>query len=666
MRAAVLTLSLSLALAACGGGGGAGSTPPAPGPSPTGICASGAAFVVSADTSVDVGKTATAMVAGCAGAISSPVWAQTSGPAVSLLSAKSQAISFDAAAAGTYGFQVSFRDPAGVQQTVPVSITAAAPASPSAVTVRGEPSVFSGGSTSFRMWIPAGVSVSSVRWEQTEGPAVTLNTEDPQRIIFAAPSVGQDTRLTFRATVTLTTGATDSDTQTLLVQALPTPPAGQLFGSSNPASRVYPYRATSPWATQLSNCVYSPALFFNGGTTNLCTMNTLPLLGQETNGAQPTVDQVMNRVLVSNDWMGEVFERFLREQDTAGDFRQMLKATTAIVIGGRVRPSFYWSATGAIYLDANTVWLDAAQRDTVSEVPDPRSALAPNLQYLGLWRYTLNNQQVPFSVPLNSRGARPIEQLRYRLGELLYHELTHANDFMPPAVHLTVNRGVPVFQAIPASLPSDRLAASFPLASQEMFGLARSKFFSPGTTTDLQNAYTPLQVGGTFFANDRATDEYNYAIPPGSTPQTSREDIAMLVAEFFMSYRYGVLRDVGFTNKPAVINSGNDLIVAWGQRGRAGAANIKPRVQQAIGEIAPWLPAGAANTLPAPIQMRAGESWTANTVLPTVPGGSFKLTQLEDFIERDRVEFEWMLNNRNYGHGHWIPPDLRQIQGGLR
>ncbi len=664
MRAAVLALSLAAALTACGGGGGGGASPPPA--AATGICAAGGAFVVSADTSVDVGKTATALVAGCTGAISNPVWTQTAGPAVTLLSAKSQAISFDAAAAGTYSFQVSFRDPTGVQQSVPVNITAVTPSSAALVAVRGEPSVFAGGSTSFRMWIPSGVTPASVRWEQTEGPAVTLNTEDPQRIIFTAPNVVQDTRLTFRATVSLSTGATDSDTQTLLVQALPAPPAGQLFGSSSPASRVYPYRAASPWATQLTSCVYNPGLFFNNGNTNLCTMNTLPLLGQETNGAQPTVEQVMNRVLVSNDWMGEVFERFLREQDTTGDFRQMLKATTAIVIGGRVRPSFYWSATGAIYLDANTVWLDAAQRDTVSEVPDPRSALAPNLQYLGPWRYVLNNQQVPFSVPLSGRGSRDIVQLRYRLGELLYHELTHANDFMPPAVQLTVSRGVPVFQAIPASLPSDRLAANFPLASTEMFGLARSKFFSPGTTTAIQDAYTAAQVGGTFFAPDRATDEYNYAIPPGSTPQTSREDIAMLVAEFFMSYRYGVLRDVGFTNKPAVINSGNDLIVAWGQRGRAGAATIRPRVQQAINEIAPWLPANAASTLPAPIQMRPGESWTANTVLPSVPGGAFKLTQLEDFVERDRVEFEWMLSRRNYGHGHWMPPDLRQMPGGLR
>ena len=47
----------------------------------------------------------------------------------------------------------------------------------------------------------------------------------------------------------------------------------------------------------------------------------------------PSVEQVMNRVLVSNDWMGEVFERFLREQDVHGDFRRLLIAAGGKVVG---------------------------------------------------------------------------------------------------------------------------------------------------------------------------------------------------------------------------------------------------------------------------------------------------------------------------------------------
>ncbi|MDP0964773.1 hypothetical protein Q6264_28200, partial [Klebsiella pneumoniae] len=91
---------------------------------------------------------------------------------------------------------------------------------------------------------------------------------------------------------------------------------------------------------------------------------------------------------------GQRFEAFLREQDAHGDFRRLLNATTAIVIGGRVRPSFYWNATGAIYLDADYLWQTPQERDTVSEAPDPRSNFAADLAFKTLWRYVQNNQAV--------------------------------------------------------------------------------------------------------------------------------------------------------------------------------------------------------------------------------------------------------------------------------
>jgi hypothetical protein len=59
--------------------------------------------------------------------------------------------------------------------------------------------------------------------------------------------------------------------------------------------------------------------------------------------------------------MGEVFERFLRTQDTSGDIRRMLNSVTAMVIGAHIRPSFYLAGTGAIYLDARVFWLTPAQ-----------------------------------------------------------------------------------------------------------------------------------------------------------------------------------------------------------------------------------------------------------------------------------------------------------------
>ena len=147
----------------------------------------------------------------------------------------------------------------------------------------------------------------------------------------------------------------------------------------------------------------------------------------------------MVRVLVSNDWMAQRFEAFLREQDAAGDFRRLLNATTAIVIGSRVRPAFYWSGTGAIYLDASYLWTTPQERDTVSETPDPRADYGNDLAFATLWRYVKNNQSAGDCSPVLERRLRSTADLVGALAALLYHELTHANDFLPARLHTVLN-----------------------------------------------------------------------------------------------------------------------------------------------------------------------------------------------------------------------------------
>ena len=204
----------------------------------------------------------------------------------------------------------------------------------------------------------------------------------------------------FRSDVKLANGTSLSDSFMMLLQPQPGSTSQPLFDTRNPSSRVYPYLRNGNYAAALAACVYGPTV----DRAKLCPMSRLPMLGTETGGATPTVEQVMARVLVSHDWMAQVFERYLREQDTHGDFRNLLKATTAVVIGARVRPAFYWSATGAIYLDADYLWQTAAERDTVSEAPDPRSDYGNDLAYTRLWRYVQGNQAVGARSPVLQRA----------------------------------------------------------------------------------------------------------------------------------------------------------------------------------------------------------------------------------------------------------------------
>jgi hypothetical protein len=575
------------------------------------------AFTTGPAAAVEAGNVAGAAIGGCQGALRSVSWSQTAGPVVPLLSARTGAISFVVPAAGIYTFRADAVDSSGMPVAQDVTITATAAGSTTRIGIRGDQAVRRGGNVSLRAWpeLVAGDAVQSVTWRQTFGPAVVLDTGDPLRAMFVAPPASPDTALGFEATLRTVQGRVAADEAYVMVESTPpAPDTGEfVFGGSH-VSRVVPYRPGGPYAAHLQRCVYDTQLQWRGGAKNTCTLATMPLLAQDTAGAEPSVAQIMDRVLVSHDWMGQVFEQFVARADMT-DVRRLLNGVTAIVIGAQVRPSFYYGLTGAIYLDADNFWLTPEQRDVINEAPDFRSDFDRDLQYSGLWRYTLNNNNVFLFFPPASRTSRSLDYLVFEAGWLMYHELAHAGDFLPPSVRGALDPALTAWDNIEprylaAQLPSDLLVAQLPLTSAVMRGLAQVKF--RGVAADpLQMSYTPQQVGD-FFSADRATDEYNYS--------STREDIAMLFEEFMMYQRHGARRDVAIADKITPSTTGNTLIVRWGQRGRAAATAVRPRVRLAVQNIAPWIDANLVDALPAPLAMRAGESWNANLVLPAQPG----------------------------------------------
>lgn len=605
---AALTLATTLLLAACGGGGGGGggdtggSEPPAA----TG-CAGGAPARLDVEPLAQHRSSEIHLVS-CGGTLTRLRWSSSGPNALPLLTDRAPSVSVLPQLAGTQRFQVSFTDAAGRAHTLSTDLAVAAADLPRNLLTRGDPSAWSGDRLSLRAW-PQGYSEaelvgSSVSWARVSGPAVTLADPGSARLLLTAPAVTRDEVLVLRATLSWPDGRSVSDDFRLLVQPVPAAAAAPLFEGSFAASRTVPYLEDGPHAAALQRCVYSPALVDSGA--NLCTLSELPLLGQTS--AVPTVEQVMQRVLVAHDWQAQVFERFLREQDSSGDLRRMLAATTAVVIGGRIRPAFYWSATGAIYLDASYLWLTPEQRDTVSEAPDPRSDFGLDLSYSSPWRYVKDNAFATPARPVAARGTRSLAEIRVELGRLLYHELTHAGDFFPPASHASLPGNLRVYQAVPAQTPSQRLQQQLPFFSSEMVGLGRVLFHGE-TATSAQRAYTPQDVAA-LFAADRVNDDYSYSMPVGAT--VPREDTAMLVEEAMVQLRYGVLRDFGFTARILPGSSAADQVLVWGQRGRIGDAALRPRLQLVLSEIMPWVTAAELAQLAAPLPLRAGLTWGQN------------------------------------------------------
>jgi hypothetical protein len=643
-----------------GGGGGAGGDVTAPyipvkPDSPPGFdsCSSTADSFGIVLSPAPLGKSVGLAVASCNGAISSPQWTQTAGPAVTLLAGKSQTIAFEPTQAGAYSFNVSFKDASGAARTSTstVNVTASTLAATQLI-LRGHQSVRKGGKVSVRAWptVAGNDAVANITWTQVAGPPVTLDTTDFYVARFTAPEVASDAVIRLRAVLTTQNGASDSIEALVLVEPYAAAPAGNnsYLWTDSHVSRVYAYRPTSPYAAALAPCVYDA----QQTSSNLCALSRLPFLAQEAPGGIPSIDQVMNRVVVSHDWMGKNFEDFLRAHDTRGDFRRMLSSVTAIVIGSHVRPSFYYAGTGAIYLDAENFWLTPAERDTVNEAPDFRSAFGKDLQFTSPWRYTKDNASIFGTFSRRARVARAQDQLLRETAWLLYHELGHALDFLPPQQYTSLDNNRSAWSNMAtrvnaAQLTSDVVTNQYPLTSTIMSGLGQVQY-QGATATAAQIAYTPLEVAG-FFSRDLATDDYAYS--------TRREDTAMLLEEFMMSSRLSIRRDFAFADKPAdSATTSANLVVRWGQRGRAGEVSIKPRLRQVVSQLVPWMPLAEVDNLAAPLSMRNGESWSANLALPAPPpGGLSKQAQ----AQADGSPFMTAVQQQQrHGHGAGFRPNL--------
>jgi hypothetical protein len=625
--------------------------PDPPEPPPPVACPPGERVLVVADRRVPVGKTAGAAILGCDGPLPDVSWAQTSGPPVQLLSHRTQAISFDPPEPGTYTFSVAYRqgdgNGGGTTTSKTATVVATRPPAVSRLTIRSDQAVRELGNISLRAWptLAFGEVMAEISWQQLEGPMMKLETADPRRIVFKAPEVERDTALVFRATVRTTSGVVDSDNVVVVVENQPQA-APEGFFSRIHVSRVYPFRRAGKYADRLVGCVFRPELDASNG----CPLSTLPLIAQETVATQlPSVDQIMDRVLVSHDWAGENFEQFLLTQDPDQDFRRMFAAVTAIVIGVHIRPPIYYGATGAIYLDAEDLWLNPAQRDTTDESPDYRLAFSDGLTFSGLTRWTSNNNYAWTSYRRDTRATRTLASITSAFGRVLYHELSHASDFFPPSLYRSLDSSktpnqlyLPRFRA--NELPSSQLAAELPLTSGDMKSLGQV-MFAGVMATDRQKAFQPAEVAD-FFRGDRANDTYSYS--------TAREDLAMLVEEFMMAYRRGIRRDIAITNKYMASLPSDQIVVSWGQRGRIADPSLKARLQLVLAKIAPWIDPASLDALPPPLAMPAGAGWYSTVQLPAPPRAAALLSEPAE-EERRLLEEELTRRAQHLQHLQHLP-----------
>lgn len=586
-------------LAGCGGGSSSTPTP-------------SSAIKISGDLTPSVGESVAliATVDGEKSDVANIVWKQIKGDALSLVATNSAVLAFDVEKAGDYEFSVDFTTANGTKHTETVSFTTTV--KENLLNARRDFSSREGNKVSFKLSAPVDsegkiVSVISptsgnrvaaeftdVKWSQVSGPDVTFDDKNTNAytVIFSAPQVTVDTIATFAVSATHPNGNKVSDTVHLLIQDVNTIPSSSIYDTV--IAKVSPANTGAPMVEGLNNCIY--ANYFSAP----CSLSRINLIGQDQ--PNPSVDDIMDRVITSHPWMAENFRKFLTEEDQHGDFKKLLRSVSAVVISYDIRPSYYWVATGAIHLDPEDLWLTPEQRDVIDVAPDYRSSFGQELQYVMPWRYVKDNDYASSYYPREYRFSREIRDLVPDLGSLLYHELAHANDTFPSSTLNSVS-GTSVYNAFQrreGQTIADKLTAAHPKGSEEMAALGQVNYrgVSP---TDVQKAYTPDDVAG-FFSHDNAPTQYAYS--------SEAEDVATLFDAAMMSARYNILRDEAVSTPRHATDSSQSYVLSWGQRGRVTDPAVMPRSKFVFDLIFPELDSDAIYTALPPVKLlKPGLSW---------------------------------------------------------
>lgn len=356
------------------------------------------------------------------------------------------------------------------------------------------------------------------------------------------------------------------------------------------------FNTSGAYASVIADCVKADA------QKEYCSLSKLPLLGQETES--PTVNDIMNRLVISHDWMADNFEEIL--YSLPEEFLPLFKALTAVVIDDDIRPAYYTTSTGAIYLDPAYLWTSVADKQTINPKEDYRAGFDDELAFRALGYYTQGNDYAFRYGSLTDNSTRSIEDTTHLLARLLLHELAHANDFIPSNSYTGLDTSLTVNQttsALASQRPSNALNTTYPLESQLLFDLAEVMYFGETASSTLRAV--SAEEAGTAFEPDGASDHYGYS--------NQFEDAAMLFETALMKQFFDFDYDVSFIDVPADENDCENYIVRWGQFNRVGDSEVKERAQYIIGEFLPNLDTTLFfQDLDTPVTMENGLSWCEN------------------------------------------------------
>lgn len=239
------------------------------------------------------------------------------------------------------------------------------------------------------------------------------------------------------------------------------------------------------------------------------------------------VETILSSTLISHEWQKERFRSFLLK--TRPEIISMMSCVKGVAISSDIRPSFYYSPSGAIYLDARYFAATPEEAGTVSTNPDAREQ---NFDQIDLLFFTIDTVK-----PKTAEEARYLD-----LESLLAHELAHACDFKAAVVN-----GNYLSDALPET------------PENAVYQLAQWLYFGDASAKEKLAKYTPAEIGKSY-EESPIVDIYGYG--------NQFEHLAMIVQNHLAFEFDGNNRIDLLTDNPKENQNIREFPIYWGMTGK--------------------------------------------------------------------------------------------------
>jgi len=397
-----------------------------------------------------------------------------------------------------------------------------------------------------------------------------------------------------------------------------------------------PYVADGPYADVLAKCMLNDA--------TPCTLGEVPFIGQEYDN--PTVANIMERVLVTHDWMGLRLEQLLSAMPP--ETLPLFEPITAIVVGSDIDRSNYWSKYGRIRIDPKYLWLSKSEKRTLSDRRESVYGVgySSNMNYGAAWRMVRNGDYAWKGYSIYDDEERALSDIQLYATRLIWHELAHASDYIQPYIYpqlldsdttlTAVDKVRNSKQTISDRLYADELGITDRFSW--MFSISDHLYDKDDPPLlDFTKNFTGADAGS-YMADEGRIMLYSYL--------TRREDVATLFAHAMMKRYYGVSTEFAFVDLPRNIGSASceDYLIGWGVSNRLADPAVKIRAEYVMKQILGEEIAldnfmanlGTESLLP------AGEAWcltVGNQIRATARDGKRVMPSMQEVLAREQEMF---------------------------